>query len=82
MSANEKDSTRGLRFSMDAESSSSSYEDDVVRISHLYECELCGEPAIDHVYATEPQYLTTVGSPDGTPRPYLHRMCDGRVVKL
>ena len=65
------------------ESLSSSFdEEEVVRISHLYECEVCGEKAIDHVYDTAPENMTTWGSHDGKPMPYLHRMCDGRLVKL
>lgn len=64
-------------------SESSWFENDeveVVRISHLYECELCGEPAIDHaVVDDDPKYMMTM---HGELIPFLHRMCDGRIVKL
>lgn len=59
--------------------------DDAVR--HLLEtegvdciCETCGKKYYDHPMATEPKWLC-YWDPEN-PRPYLHRLCNGKVVKL
>jgi hypothetical protein len=49
---------------------------DFVRASGDCVCEICGKDYYHHPEADEPQYL----SYDGTP--FLHRLCDGTLVKL
>lgn len=43
-------------------------------------CETCGKKYYDHPMATEPKWLC-YWDPEN-PRPYLHRLCNGKVVKL
>lgn len=56
--------------------------EEVFRASQDAVCETCGKTYREHPMATEPENLTIVGSWDGKARPYMHRICSGRLVKL
>lgn len=46
------------------------------RAHHECECPVCGRFYIDHAYAREPHNLSFTGEP------FLHRLCNGELVKL
>ena len=53
----------------------------IIRASGDCVCEVCGKLYRKHPYATEPENLGNTGDGLGL-QPYLHRLCDGTLVKL
>lgn len=73
---NEEAVEQNVRIFLSLGSSLSEDEEDSGRASGQCICRQCGREYREHPYALEPKWIGVEG------RPYLHRLCNGKVVKL